>query len=150
MLRSSILTVMLLVTALALFSCEEADENPVVPRQAGVLAAAPSLTGTWDMFIENKLPEATIWLEIVDNDGDLAGYYSSYECLMPLEGVCNADNDVKIFYRQTDPEIGRVFMGTLDGYAHADKTVISGNVTISTLEGEQLYTGTFFACKRKP
>ena len=146
MARSSIAALLLLAVSLLCFGCSGEEENPVVPESV----SAPALTGTWDVFIQDRAPEVSIWFELVEEEGVLSGNFVYTLGKLPLSGTCSRDDDVRIIYEQTDPDIGTPCSGIFEGYAHADRTVISGTMRIESLPGgDVVYTGPFFACKQR-
>ena len=146
MARSSFAAAMLLAVSLVVLGCSGEEENPVVPESP----SAPTLTGTWDVFIQDRAPEVSIWFELVEEGGVLSGNFVYTLGKLPLTGSCSGNDDVMIVYELTDPDIGAPHVGIFEGYAHADRTVISGTMRIETLSGgEVVYTGPFFACKQR-
>jgi len=143
MIHKAAFIALLCAASFAFNGCTGEDENPAVP------APATSLTGTWDLFIENKLPEAWLWLEITDDNGVLTGNYVYATGSIPLKGTCNSAGDVSVVYEQKDPDMAMPVRGVLEGKAHADRTVISGTIRVLIPEsGTVVYWGPFYACKR--
>ena len=146
MTRSSFFAALLLAASLAVFGCSGEEENPVVPDPV----SPPTLTGTWDVFIQDRAPEVSIWFELVEADGIISGNFVYTLGSLPLSGSCSENDDVVITYDQTDPDVGQVYRGIFEGYAHADRTVISGTMRIeSPVGGDIVYTGPFIACKQR-
>ena len=134
---------LLFAASLAFSGCSGESDNPASPAQA------PDLTGTWDLFVEIKVPEAMIWLDITDDNGVLTGNYVHLTGSIPLNGTCDTEGGVHIVFEQKDPDIGIPFKGILEGKATADRSVINGTLTVVLPESDAVaYAGPFFAGKR--